>query len=797
MKKLLLALVCATLITLALSLLILPRFDAYQADGKAVVTALTAPVTIVRDDKGMPYIYADNLEDVLLGQGFATAQDRLAQMELWRRIAQGRLSETIGEAGLAMDRMIHLVDVPGLAERQAALLAPEEQNYYRSYAEGINAFVQQRPGDLPLALRAMGITPVPWTLEDIIAVQFFRVWSSSTNWREELLSQQLIDRLGPERAAQLAQLSVNPDAGEAGYQSGDYLTGALALRFDDGDLPPASLPHANGSNSWASGSRRSANGKPILAGDPHVDARKLPGFWHPVGLITPKLRAVGGGTPGVPGLGLGRTADIAWGATNGYGDVVDLYIEQVDPANPDHYLEGERSIPFAWRKVVLQIKDADAAGGLRSETLRIRSTRRGPIISDHGFELADGKLISLRWAVAEFLGERMGMRGLLLARNTGEALRAIDDLAVPLTYIVADQQGEIARRGAGFIPLRVRGDGAIPQHITDSEDHWAGRIPPSAMPLLQNPEEDWVGSANQRIVADDYPYAYSSHFSHSWRYRRLQELMAGEDILEVSDHWRFMLDVKNMLAQRIAPVMAATLRLSPDTRLQTLGELLTDWDYMDDVQAPAPLVFQTLLRHFATQTVVDELGDELSSQYLQDYYYWHERLARIIMEPDNSWFDDIRTEQTETRDDILLRAGSEAWAELARLYGDSPGQWQWGDAHTIVFSHQVLPGERAANWLGGGTHPMAGSGETLNRAMYPFDRPYDTNFIASMRWVADLSDPDKIQAHIPGGNSERLFSPHAKDQLADWIDGSPRYWWFSDRAIEEHAVSHFLLEPSP
>ena len=766
-----------------------PYIDRYDPSGSVRVSQLKAPVRIVRDENGIPYVFAETFNEAILGQGFVTAQDRLFQMELYRKTAFGKLSELIGEGGLEMDKKIHLWNIRAVAKRQVELLNDEERAFYQAYVDGVNSYISQRSDELPRGLTQ----PAPWSLNDIITIQIFQYFGSSTNWREELLSQSLIDHLGLDLAADISQITVNPDDEPGNRSASDYAYSNLGLEVSANFTQDFPAPDASGSNAWVTGPGKSVKGLPIVSSDPHLDSRRLPGIWYPMGMVTPKFRVVGASMPGGPGIAIGRSNNIAWGVTNGYGDVVDLYVEQLDPDREGFYLEGSKSLPFKHREEIIRIKDDAVAGGFREYTMQIRETRRGPIISDHGMTVAEGKLISLRWAIPEFINDRTGMRDLLIAEDVSQALKAIGRQGAPLTYVVADHAGNIARKGAGFIPRRIRGDGAAPLVVVDSSDSWDGRIPEEDMPVLLNPATGWVGSSNHRILDADYPYAYSTHFAHSWRYRRLKEKMAALDVWSTEDHWRLQLDAKNMLAERLAPLMAAALL--DDKQTKVLAELLQSWDFQDSQQEAAPLVFQSLLRHYARRVVQDELGEELAAQYLNDYYYWHERIADITMANSSAWLDDKSTAELETREDLFRLAGHDALSELTSQYGPDPSAWRWGDAHTITFKHPLIPGKWAADWLGGGTHPVSGSGETLNRAAYTNGKPYETTYFSSMRFVADLSDPDKVVAHIPGGATERLFNPHMKNQLPAWLDGRPQYWWFSDAAIEQHIQSELRLTP--
>lgn len=515
MKTIKILLVMLTIAVLA-AFFYAPYLDSYDASGTVSIPALSAPVRIVRDDNGIPYIFADQLNDAVLGQGFVIAQDRLFQLQMSRLLGQGRLSELAGDAGIAMDTMVHLLNIPALGRQQAAMLTQQERQFYQSYVDGVNAYLTTRSHELALPFRS---NPPPlWTLDELISTQIFNYWASTSNWREELLSQSLIDNLGLEDARQISQITINADDEKNARTSSGYryqLTSAAALNPQvAAELPKANTslldqlpaPDKKGSNAWITGPKKSKSGMPIVASDPHMDARRLPGIFYPIGLITPELRIIGAVGTSYPGIGLGRTNHIAWGLTNGYGDMADLYLEKIDPENSNNYLEGSKSIPFSIREATFRIKDSESDDGFRIKKLRIRSTSRGPIITDHHLGDASGHMMSLRWSFPEFMQSTLGGRDLLLAKNVEQALTALGATAMPLTYVVADQQGNIARTGTGFIPKRRRGDGAAPLPVIDDNDSWDGRIAPAEMPQLVNPKQSWLGSANHRILPKDYPY---------------------------------------------------------------------------------------------------------------------------------------------------------------------------------------------------------------------------------------------------------------------------------------------------
>lgn len=777
----------------------------YQVSGSIDLPILENPVTIDRDKLGIPYIHAQNLSDALKAQGFITAQDRLYQIELYKHLGQGKLSEFIGARGIKMDTLIRSVNIPGLAQKQVDILSDEARQFYLSYIEGINAFIAQN-NEYPISMKLLDHQPKAWTLHDIIAIQFFQIWSSSANWKTELLTQQVIDKLGPEKALEIAMITINPDDNSMKVRElepsieGNTVTQTLAqtastgLQIEQAWLDTFPEATSAASNAWATTKTKSTNGQAILVNSPHLDAKRTPGFWHPMGIFTPDFRAIGVAAPGTPGFGIARTNHIAFGATNGYSDGVDLYLEQLDPENENHYLEGDKSLPLVIRIEILRIKNKDVEGGFEEQELTIRHTRRGPLISDHGMALNDNRAISLRWATnASTLTSSMGTEKLIKSKNVEEARNAMKETSAPLSQIVVDKHGNIARISTGKVPLRLRGDGSKPFLITDSVDNWGGVIPVDEMPVDMNPEKNWVGTANHRLVKGDYPYEYSTYFSSSWRYRRIGEFIEGKEALSSNDHRNLVNDVKNLMAVRVVPYM--TDALSADAQSSDINQILTQWNFVDDSDQIAPSIFQMVYLHFVRQVFTDELGQELVTKWIDMPYLWQERLLVMLADKNNTWFDDKSTDVIENRDDIFLRAALSAKVELTELLGKDQNNWQWGKLHTITFGSPIIPGKTAAKWFGGGTHPMNGSGETLNRGLYKYSKGFDTTIIDSVRFIADLSDPEKITAVIPGGTSGRYFDSHLHDQTEAWLSGGSFPFWFSDSKIKEHSVSQLTLTP--
>ncbi len=772
-----------------------------KVDGELVLPGLSAPVRVHRDEHGIPYIFAANTPDLIRAQGFVVAQGRLFQIEGYRAIATGRLAEAMGPGGLASDRQIRLLGLRRNAERHARLLSPESRAFLTWYAEGMNAYIEGHADDHPLELKLAGFTPRRWTLEDMVTVLHFVNWSQAANFKAELNMQKLIDKFGADKALrELAPVNVNPFRVLQPAIVGDASTarplGGLRLLagLDEPDAPLApGAPVAVGSNNWAVGKSRSASGAAVLVNDPHLDARMLPGIWYPVGLFAPGIQAVGAALPAVPGIQVGRTAHVAFGVTNAYGDSQDLFIEKVAPDRPDHYVDGDRLRPFQLIEEVIRIKDKDAPGGLRYERMTIRATVRGPVISGPVFGHDGDSLLSLRMASAELPGGGLGLDQLLTARSVAEvdqAAQAMD--VIYFNYVFVDKAGGIGHRSTGRVPVRASRQGSHPKVVGASDD-WRGFIPPDQMPGSISPPRDWVGTANHDNRPDGYAFDYSSYFASSYRIRRMIEVLDQARGMRTADQSALMMDAQNLQAPRLKPALVAALQA--DAAHADLARILEAWDGRDNDDLAAPLIYHSLYERLVYETYADEMGDKLARSWLGQWYAWQERFDELLKTPDAAWFDDIRTPQTETLPDLIRRVAAAVRPGLQARHGADPAQWKWGNEHRIAFVSPLRRSGAGRDFLGYAEAPMSGSGATLLRALNPFLGGFEVNFFASMRLVADMGDDQKIEAVVSGGVVDRQFHPHQKDQLPAWSEGRLLNWWFAPAQVEAHSRSVQRLLP--
>lgn len=792
------------LIIILLTGFIYIRFYAntYKKSGEVRVPSLEKTVRVVRDEKGMPYIYAQNIHDAVRAQGFVTAQDRLFQLELHRLFATGKLTELAGEAALELDIRNRTIGFHRHAREHAALLNKDSREFLQAYVDGINDFIEHHPGDHHLEFSLAGLKPQKWQITDVLSVMYYLGWGSAANLQTELTMLMLHEKFDRARVNTLLPLNIHPSERTNEMSAANTLQpesqGKNAAGFNTVQLQKlAALFSAGrlevGSNNWAIAPERSESGSTIVADDPHLANTMMPGRMYSFSFILPDNRIVGTSIPGVPGFLVGRSQYVAWGITNSYGDAQDLYIETVDPDNRANYLEGSESIPFTVIRETLRIKDSEAESGFTEKTIEIRTTARGPVISDvvPGFET--DKIITLRWSPFETKRPDAAIHRLYAAESAEDLQQVIRGVTfVMLNFVFGDVEGNIGWQTSGRLPVRAQGESLNPYRVT-ATDNWRGFIPSDKMPHAMNPDEGWLGTANHRTVSDEYPYYYGSYFAPDFRVRRLTELMQSSEKHSAADAFAYQRDTKNLYAESLVPVFIGALKQNNKKgRFDKYINLLSEWNYREDKNSRAAAVFQPLVRELLVVVLEDEMGDDLDF-FLKNVYFWQQRFEQMVLSGESIWFDDITTAEKETFADMVVKAVGRAETDLRENHDAEFGESRWGQIHRMIFVNPLMRKGPLKSLLGGGNYPMGGSHETLYRAAYSFVDPYDEQFGASLRMVADFADNEKVLAVIPNGVEGRIFGAHSRDQTDAFMNGEKLYWWFTDELLEKHHESIYHL----
>jgi len=758
----------------------------FKRDGSFEISVNEKPIKIVRDDHGIAYVVAENKADAIRGQGFVLGQDRLFQIEFYRALIKGEGASIVGNSMLESDIKMRVLNIYGNAVRSYEYLDEHAKKMLDWYCEGFNEYLKVGKDEFPLELGLLGIEPKPLTPVDIVSVTHFVGLFHSQNMEDEILSLNLA--ASTKYARELLPLSINLDR-------------TVPLNFGQDSLAVSAIDQLSefkkqsfnsyvsvpklGSNNWAISGDKSKSGKPILSNDPHVDARLLPGTFYPIGLICPEFKAVGIATPGIPGILCGRNEFVSFGVTNAYGDSQDLFIEEIDG---DSYVQGDQKIPLKIRTETIKVKDSSDV------VINIRSTKRGPIISDFPlFNIQTKDQVSLRWSLTETKSPSFGLERLLETKNVDEFKEALKGMDVMFfNFAIADVHGNIAHQSTGLVPKRAQKRGEVPQ-LGNQEDTWLGFIPKDSLPNMNNPERGWIGTANHDTRPDDYPYYYSNHFSPYYRYKRISEIFAENKKFEAEDLWKMIFDVTNTQAYDLNPLFITSLSGSEETK--HLAEILKNWNHDDDIDEVGAAVYTVLYNELLYLILNDELPDELENQFWENVYYWNQRADKMIVNG-HPFIDNQLTPEKETISELIVEAGIKTEAFLTEKFGENSEGWTWGKIHTVNFMSPIRQTGFGSGLVGGEVLPKRGSNQTLNRGGFikREERTYDTSWFSSFRMVADMNDDEKIMGVVSGGSAARVFHPYYKSQLEAWKNETWIPYWFSKDKVLENAKYELTLE---
>lgn len=729
--------------------------------GTISTSGLSAPVDIGRDRRGIPIITAANDDDASFALGYVHAQDRLFEMELMRRQGQGRLAELVGPLATNADRFMRTLGVYRRAEADLAELDPAVQRQFQRYADGVNAWLSEHH-PLPLEFQVLWFKPEPWKPADSLVWQKLMGLDLSGNWDDELFQAALIAKLGPERAGALEpaprpQDAVTLAANDAGLHAYELYTLVTSL-----------FHPTTASNVWTVAGARTDTGKPLLANDPHLNFQS-PSIWYFVGVETPDLKLFGVTIPGVPLLILGHNQSLAWGLTTTNSDTSDLFIEQV-AADGKSYRAPEGDTPFITREETIKVRFGEPL------TLTVRETRHGPVVSDllagqpgAGDIARAGRVLAL--SATLLAPHDLSAQALYKMNRAGDVdgfIAAMRDFDAPHQNImVADTKGNIAYYAPGRVPMRKSGDGRVPAPGWTGDYDWAGWIPFEELPHVVNPPRGSIVNANNKMVTDDYPYLIAARWPDAYRANRITELLAGQATSSVASMETVQLDVVSLMAKDMLPLLIAHAGKIPD---RALVDALAKWDGTSDRARWEPLLFALWAERTKARLVADDLGP-----LARDFGGLRPNFLRTVLSgADPSWCDDVTTPQTESCDDQVAAAWSDAFAWLkARGVGDVAGA-HWGDFHIATFGHLFFRNMPVISGLGEQSLPSSGDTYTVNTGSYTNSaarRPLRHTHGASMRAVYDLSDLSRSQFALPGGESGQITSPHYGDLLRSWRDG--------------------------
>jgi len=752
-------------------------------NGKIKLTGLHHPVNVLRDRWGVPHIYAQDQHDLFFAQGFVAAQDRLFQMELWKRLGEGRLAEILGPSMLERDVNARRLLYRGPMAAEYASYSPDTKEILEAFTEGINADIRNlmSPGGpgLPVEFRLAGFSPEPWKPEDcLLRMAGFPM---TGNAARELFHAQLVALVGAEGAARLLDLDpvvkLDPAPGlDLTGLSADFLRN-LPGGDERLEFPPE--PGVQGSNNWTVSGKLTTTGRPILANDPHR-AIVLPSLRYVVHLVAPGWDVMGAGEPALPGVAIGHNQHVAWGITVFAVDQQDLYVETTDAADPLRYKTEK-----GWERMRVE-EEEFRIKGKPSVRIPIKFTRHGPVLWE---DPAHHRVLALRWVGAE-PGTAGYLASLALdrAQNWQQFEAAMPRWKVPPENIVyADTAGNIGEHSMGLTPLRRNWSGQLPVP-GDQGYEWSGWIPAAKLPHQFNPAEGFVGTANHRMIPEDYPYKVGNEWSAPYRFLRIHEVLSDAAThgqkLSLEDLGRLQSDVVSLPARELQPLLAHAAGGSPDAAAQ----LLLKWNCSVNRGSAAAALFEIWLQEIQ-HSVYHVLAPENAWKILEG----HEALPVVIRYLEN--IDELLSGPSPrvARDRLLLSTLRTAVEKLSALEGPDPAQWSWGKIHVAHFRHPLdrLPG---AGFMDLDPLARPGDGSTVCATTYGGNN-YEQTHGASYREVFDVGNWDDSKGINVPGESAQPGSPHYGDLLPIWDEGKYFPLLYSRPVVEKAATDRLVLEP--
>jgi penicillin amidase len=757
-----------------------------QLDGQLRLPGLTAPVTVRRDRHGVPHIEAASLDDLFEAQGYVTAQDRLWEMDMARRMPAGEGAEILGSKLVEHDRVQRVLQVRATAERLATTLSDRDRRYFEDYARGVNAFIDANQDHLSPEFRLLMYKPKPWQPVDSLLVVMNMVQMLDQRWDTKMAREHVTVRLGPTLAA-----SLYPNGSWRDHPPTQAAPDLTAPQQNIPDVPldetqssTEDLLHLHsllagpgqacegctaGSNQWVISGAHTASGKPMLSNDMHL-GHQIPNIWYESDLKAGDFHAAGVSVPGIPYITAGHNEHVAWGYTALYADMQDIYAEQVN--GQDQYRTANGWQPIEHSREIIHVR------GGKDVVLDVARTGHGPVITP--LLPHEKRVLALRWNIYDSKSSGFPLFDMNAAASGQDFRSALSKWFAPSQNVVyADDQGHIGYQTVGYIPMRASGiAGTV---ITDGNHEWAGFIPFDQLPSAQDPANGILATANARITPDGYPFPLTDEWADPYRNERIWKWLAGKDKLTPADMLKLQTDVYSEVDQELAQRFAYAIdhARKTDGRLREAADLLRTWDGVVGIDSAPAAILAAAKSAFWPMLLKPKIGDDW------ELYRWSESgFAReqLIMHAPAAWLP----AGYATWDDFLAAVVRQGMGEQHGL--DGLAKWKYGAQHPVAVEHplySLLPWFK--DWTGTGEQPQAGDTTTVKQA--------GRSFGPSQRFTMDWSDPDKSTENIVMGESGDPLSDYYRDQWPYWYGGTTFALPFSDHAIAAETTHTLQLTP--
>ena len=724
-----------------------------KTEGEIQLSGLKEKVEIIRDKDGVPHIRAKNDHDLYMAQGYVQAQDRLFQMDLSRRQASGELSEVVGSAAIDKDKYFRALGLRRAAVASYDQYSNQAKDTLNWFAEGVNAFIKEldENGKWPIEFKLLGYKPKEWTPTDSLTIGKYMAFDLGGHWEDQAFRYYLLQNFSEEKAYDLFP-SYPKDA--------PYIISKDTLNLEK-SFASAVIPHEfNGSNNWVVSGEKTKSGKPILADDPHLSL-STPSIWYQMHLKGPDTNVSGVIFAGIPGIILGHNEEIAWGVTNTGPDVQDLYIEKRNPTNKNQFLYNEKWEDAEVIKEPIKVKDQ------KTIDYNVIVTRHGPIISEFAADSGKDTVLSLQWTALQPSNELEAILKMNRAKNWDEFETALENFQTPAqNFVFASNDGTIAYKANGKIPIRKKGDGLLPVPGWTDEYEWTGYIPFNELPKTVNPKEGFISTANNKVISDDYPYHISHNWAQPYRQMRIQEVLKANDQITAKDMRDLQMDKMNLQAKEFVPIFLNELKGIKDKTEKEAIQQLKEWNFVDNEELAAPLIFNRWMTKISDVLFNKEISVEMLEKFGGRKQAVDELLRHAAEGNPGPWIKENGGLQA-----VLKKSFELAINEIKDEQGNSVSKWSWGEYHQLYFPHP-LSSVKPLNYLfnSDGRIPVGGSSVTVQAAANKNDGT--VNHGGSWRFVIDTANMDSAYHLVGPGQSRHLKSKWYHNQLNAWANGT-------------------------
>jgi len=732
-------------------------------------------VSIERDSHGVPHIYAETQSDLFFGYGFAMAQDRLFQLDYLRRKGSGRLAEVLGSDGIALDTIARTVGLNRIAQAEWKRLPEHTQSVLKSFSAGINAFIEQAGDCLPIEFDLLDYRPEPWSPVDSLAIEVEFRWYLTGRFPVVVIPE-LTKRVLGEGDLWNEFLLGEADA-EAIMPAGSYVSETNSLEPvgqvlggpDDG----------TGSNNWVVSGSRSASGKPMVASDPHI-AIEAVSCWYEAHLQAGEFNVAGMGYVGMPVLMFGRNEKVAWSITNNICSQRDLYQEQTSDDHSGCFLYDGNWEPAT------ELTESIVVKGQETIQKTVRYSRNGPIVDEILPPPSDKTgPVSLKWLGSYEGGWLTALLAMNVANNVEELTEAMRPWHVPTFGLcLADTDGHIGFKAAGRIPVRKQEERGY-RPGWDPEHQWQGLIPFDDMPGVIDPEQAWMASANNRLVAEDFPYPLFGRWNSGYRMQRIREMIESQESCSFSDFRDMQQDPLSVRAVDRIPQLLAVLKQSDNAQIQEACSILGSWDGNSLPELVGPTLFNVFVIHW-TKLVTKQRFDSAELELVSTAA---EALAMRLLNKDvTGWFEGTN------REEKITEAFQTTLDDLTQRLGSDISKWTWGRLHVLPLKHVLSERGELGTLLNAGGQAVRGDFTTVcNTGRGP---DWEALSGGGYRMIADMSsDPPAIQQVDVQSQSGHPGSDHYRDQFEQWNSGQYHELSLCRKTAAQSTKTTFQLNP--